>query len=284
MNQIDKTREMRAKVISDIDRNSARLQSMRLTFNQLNLPLSTKQHYLDIIDRNLTQLEEVKTKISKRDSNTFKDYMNVQQQASQYVALNKDVKKDMNTIEAFLAKLTGPRQTVPQSNASKLSRTNTATAIPPQATTFYDFPEVPTGYRTPPASTPRTAPVLGLDTVVRINSQLSQSKSDIVSLIQLMPNRTTEDKVKRTATYSSLDKEQKSLQKELDIVGRIVNKTTPLNPLEKAKLRGVDDLERRVSAFNRKISNQIIAQAPKAPTGQLKTSQDEPPRNNRFGR
>lgn len=284
MNQIDKTREMRAQVIRDIDRNSARLQRMRLTFDQLNLPLSTKQYYLAIINRNLTQLEDVKTKISKRDSNTYKDYRNVQQQASQYVALNKDINKEINPIEADLAKLAGPRQTVPQSNASKLSRTNTATAIPPQATTFYDFPEVPTGYRTPPASPPRTDAGLTLDTVVRINSQLSQSKSEIASLIQLMPNRTTEDKVKRTATYSSLDKEQKSLQKELDIVARIVNKTTPLNPLEKAKLRGVDDLERRASAFNRKISNQIIAQAPKAPTGQLKTTQDESPRNNRFGR
>lgn len=291
MKEIAETREMRAQVTNDIDRNFNRLLQMKSVLAQSGLSEPTKRSYLDLIERKLAQLEEVKTNISKSEVKPFEDHKNVKAQKSRYIAINHDI----NSIEAHLGNVARPRQTTPQRSASTLSSTNAASSIPARSATpvyssvTYNLPDAPTGpliRKTPVA--PTIVPDEILNEVVAINSQLRQTKESISSLFHLLPTRTTEEKGKRLGTCNELNNKRNSLQAELDMIGKSLNsRTTPLSPQENVRMtRNLVKLKEKITVFNDQILRQIVAQAPKAPTGtgQPKTSQDEPPRNNRFGR
>lgn len=256
MNKIDRTAKIRILVGNHIDANLTRLIKMKSELEQSGFSDKIKQGYVELIDKKLQQLKEVQFHLSKSDKNTYKDFVMVEQQTRRCIA----VVQDINHIDAhFRTKLVNQKQT-------DLSLT---------------LPDAPTHRISinKSSATPTTVPAATLEKIVVINSKLSEVKGSIDKLVSMLPNKTTEEKVHRSATYQMLHKQQEAFQSELDGIGKSLHKrNTPLTTQQTASIhQKLATLEQKIVAFCNQISAKVLANAPKAPTGGLKPPSDDEP-------
>lgn len=256
MNKIDETAKRRALVNKHIAINENKLIDIRSGVDRLAVSETVKKGYIELIDKKLEQLKAVQINLSKPNNNTYDDFITVQKQARLCINLVQDI----NSINAHL---------------------RVKTANQKQVDLSYSLPNAPTHpiIIKKPQAQPMTVPAVTLEKVVAMNAQLSAVKGSIDKLVFIMPNKTTEEKVYRSAMYQTLHKQQQALQFETDSIGQSLHKrSTPLTAQQTISINEkLTALEQKIAAFCNQISNKLLAHAPQAPTGFAPPSDDESP-------
>lgn len=264
MNVLKQTKAIREAMIKNIEKINQWLTTTRSEVKESGLSKESKGKWLDTMDKTSEKLRKLEAKVSQKDPNSYRDYLNARKYAKEYVSLHRDV----SSIQINLRKeKSAPNQTAPQTSFN------------------YNLPDVPTGpiIRKAPSASASTVPDSILKKVVAINDQLSQAKSEIHQLFGLLHKNTTEEKVHRVGKYNSLVTTQRALQVEVDgIIKSFLYRSKPLTQQESGRInQKLDQLAKKIEGFNNRISADVLANAPKAPTSPVKMTHDDDdqPRN-----
>jgi hypothetical protein len=238
---------------------SHRIMQFKEKVNQSSLSQKMKDGYLDILNKEMAKINNVKEQVNKPNKNSYQASLDIKKhmQQTSKIALN------LKTIDGALTSAATKAQ---KTNPARNSTRPLANTPPKQAA--YDFPEVPTGFhpKKPAKAPPPTVPSATLGKFVAVDKQLSSMNSKLREL-QSLKLDSTEKKVERYALVHEIKKEQAALQNQLNrIVNYINTAKAPLSRAQDAALnKELDKTSKKISHHENRITKAYVNGMPKAP-------------------
>jgi hypothetical protein len=220
-----------------------RIMQFKEKINQSSLSQKMKDGYLNILNKEMAKINNVKEQVNNPNKNTYQASLDIKKHMQQTSKIGLNLK----TIDGALT-----------SAVAKAQKTNPAhNSTPPLA-------------NTPPKQKPKTPPPTvsraTLGKFVDVDKQLNTMNSKLREL-QSLKLDSTKKKVERYALVHEIKKEQAALQNQLNkIVNYINTAKAPLSRAQDAALnKELDKTSKKISHHENRITKAYVDGMPKAP-------------------